>query len=220
KYLFATTQSFVRAIQDGSVEADAFDYVIIDEVHRAGAPTYIKIVDFLRPRFMLGMTATPERTDNFNVFELFDYNLAYEIRLQQALEENMLAPFHYFGVTDYTTSSGETIGELNDLRHLASEERADHLVRKLEQYGQVSVPARGLIFCSRNDEARELSELLNRRTVYGNPLRTKAVSGDDPVDYREQVVKQLECGELDYILSVDIFNEGIDIPSLNQIVML
>src|SRR5690606_1231336 len=108
KYLFATTQSFVRAIQDGSVEADAIDYVIIDEVHRAGAPTYIKIVDFLRPRFMLGMTATPERTDNFNVFELFDYNLAYEIRLQQALEENMLAPFHYFGVTDYTTSSGET----------------------------------------------------------------------------------------------------------------
>ncbi len=220
KYLFATTQSFIRAVRDGQVAPDTFDYVIIDEVHRAGAQTYIQIVDFLKPRFMLGMTATPERTDNFNVFELFDYNLAYEIRLQQALEENMLAPFHYFGVTDYTTGTGETIDAYTDLRHLASEERADHLVRKLEQYGQVSVPARGLIFCSRNDEARELSELLNCRTVYGNRLRTKAVSGDDSVDYREQVVKELECGALDYLLSVDIFNEGIDIPSLNQIVML
>lgn len=220
KYLFATTHSFIRAIADGRIAPDAFDYVIIDEVHRAGARTYIDIVNFLEPRFMLGMTATPERTDGFNVFELFDFNLAYEIRLQQALEENMLVPFHYFGITDYTTDSGETIDEHSNLRHLASDERADHLVRKLEQYGQVSVPPRGLIFCSRNDEASELSKLLNQRTLFGNPLRTKAVSGADSVEYREQVVRELENDELDYLLSVDIFNEGIDIPSLNQIVML
>src|SRR5690606_2686807 len=108
QYLFATTQSFTRAIAHGHVSPGDFDYVIVDEVHKAGARTYVEIIDFLEPDFMLGMTATPERTDGFNVFELFDYNLAYEIRLQEALEEDMLAPFHYFGITDYTTASGTT----------------------------------------------------------------------------------------------------------------
>lgn len=220
KYLFATTQSFVLALRRGEVLPGDFDYVIIDEVHKAGALTYLEIINFLEPQFMLGMTATPERTDGFNVFELFDYNLAYEIRLQAALEENMLAPFHYFGVTDFTTDDGRTIHENSELRYLASEERADHLVRKLAQYGQVGVPARGLIFCSRNEEARELSRLLNQRSLNGNPLRTRALSGEDSVDTREQAVHELERGKLDYLLSVDVFNEGIDIPSLNQIVMM
>lgn len=220
KYLFSTTQSFIRAVRQGDVSPYDFDYVIIDEVHKAGAQTYIDIVKFLEPEFMLGMTATPERTDGFNVFELFDYNLAYEIRLQDALEENMLAPFHYFGVTDFTTADGETVHERSELRYLASEERANYLVRKLEQYGQAAIPARGLIFCSRNEEARELSRLLNQRQLNGKRLRTRALSGEDSVDAREQAVHELECGNLDYLLSVDVFNEGIDIPSLNQIVMM
>lgn len=220
KYLFATTQSFVLALRRGEVSPGDFDYVIIDEVHKAGARTYLEIVHFLEPEFMLGMTATPERGDGFSVFELFDYNLAYEIRLQDALEENMLAPFHYFGVTDFTTADGETIHENSELRYLASEERADHLVLKLAQYGQVGVPARGLIFCSRNEEARELSHLLNQRILNGKTLRTRALSGEDSVETREQAVHELECGRLDYLLSVDVFNEGIDIPSLNQVVMM
>ncbi len=220
RYLFATTQSFVRALRNGAVGPHDFDYVLIDEVHRAGASTYIEIIESLKPRFLLGMTATPERTDGFNVFELFNHNLAYEIRLQRALEDNMLAPFHYFGVTDYTTASGATIDELSELRHLVSSERADHLVAKLAQYGHAWDTPRGLIFCSRNDEARELSELLNRRELHGLPLRTRAVSGADSVEFREACVRELEAGRLDYLLSVDIFNEGIDIPSLNQIVMM
>lgn len=220
KYLFATTQSFVLALKRGEVAPGDFDYVIIDEVHKAGARTYLEIVNFLEPEFMLGMTATPERTDGFNVFELFDYNLAYEIRLQDALEENMLAPFHYFGVTDFTTADGQTVHEQSELRYLASRDRVSHLVMKLEQYGQASVPARGLIFCSRNEEARELSRLLNERDLHGKPLRTRALSGEDSVATREQAVHELECGQLDYLLSVDVFNEGIDIPSLNQIVMM
>lgn len=220
KYVFATTNSFVRAIRNGDVAPRDFDYVLIDEVHRAGASTYIEIIQFLKPKFLLGMTATPERTDGFNVFELFDHNLAFEIRLQSALEEDMLAPFHYFGVTDYTTASGETIDDLSDLRHLVSNERADHLVAKLAQYGHAWDTPRGLIFCSRNDEARALSDLLNRRELHGLPLRTRAVSGADSIEYREASVRELEAGKLDYILSVDIFNEGIDIPSLNQVVMM
>src|SRR5690625_5289608 len=197
-----------------------FDYVLVDEVHRAGAATYLEILDFLKPDFLLGMTATPERTDDFNVFELFHYNLAYEIRLQAALEENMLAPFHYFGVTDFTTASGETISETSELRHLVSEERADHLIKVLAQYGQASQQPRGLIFCSRNREAERLAELLNERELHGRRLRTMALSGADSIEKREWAVSHIEGVELDYLLSVDVFNEGIDIPSLIQVVML
>jgi len=220
RYLFATTFSFVRAIRNGLMDEHEFDYVLVDEVHRAGAATYLEILDFLKPDFLLGMTATPERTDDFNVFELFHYNLAYEIRLQAALEENMLAPFHYFGVTDFTTASGETISETSELRHLVSEERADHLVKVLTQYGQAGQQPRGLIFCSRNREAERLAELLNERELHGRKLRTLALSGADSIEKREWAVSQLEAGDLDYLLSVDVFNEGIDIPSLNQVVML
>lgn len=220
KYLFATTQSFVLALRRGDVTPQDFDYVIVDEVHKAGARTYIEIVNFLEPKFMLGMTATPERNDGFNVFELFDYNLAYEIRLQDALDENMLAPFHYFGVTDFITADGQTVNEQSELRYLASGERVSHLIKKLEQYGQAGVPPRGLIFCSRNEEARELSRLLNDRYLNCKPLRTRALSGEDSIAVREQAVSELECGRLDYLLSVDVFNEGTDIPSLNQIVMM
>lgn len=219
KYVFATVQSLTRP---GNLELfgpRVFDYVIIDEVHRAGAESYRRLIDFIRPAFLLGITATPERTDDFNIFELFDYNVPYEIRLQQALEEDMLAPFHYYGVTDFE-HDGEVIDDSSRLGQLVAPERADHLVRAIEMYGHAGVPVRGLMFCSRKDEARELSRLLNDRTVHQRRLRTRALTGEDSIDYRERVVEALERGELDYIVTVDVFNEGIDIPSVNQVVML
>lgn len=94
RYVFATIQSLTRAENLAALPADFFDYVLIDEVHRAGASSYQRLINHLKPKFLLGVTATPERTDDFNVFELFDFNVPYEIRLQRALEEDMLAPFH------------------------------------------------------------------------------------------------------------------------------
>lgn len=218
RYVFATVQSLTRSLDD--IAPDAFDYVLVDEVHRAGAESYRRIMDHLSPEFLLGMTATPERTDGFNIFGLFDYNVAYEIRLQKALEADMLAPFHYYGVTDYITSDGEVIDDATSLTRLVARERVDHVLRAVERYGQAGIPVRGLIFCSRNEEARQLSEILNRRTLRGRLLRTEALSGSDPVAVREAAVARLERGELDYLLTVDIFNEGIDIPAINQVVML
>lgn len=220
RYVFATIPSFVRALRRGEYYPDDFDYVLIDEVHRAGAKSYLEILRGLRPEFLLGMTATPERTDGFNVYELFDYNLAYEIRLQEALEQDMLVPFHYFGVTDYTMASGETVSDTSELQHLASQERVEHLIRNLEIYGQADVLPKGLIFCSRNAEAADLAARLNGRLLNGRPLRTVSLSGADSVERREAAVRQLEAGELQYILTVDVFNEGIDIPAVNQVVML
>lgn len=218
-YVFATIQSLSRPDSLRAIDPRHFDYVLIDEVHRAGADSYRRVMNHLDPGFLLGLTATPERTDGFNVFELFDYNVPYEIRLQAALEADMLAPFHYNGVTDYVDADGATVEETANLTRLVAVERVDHLIRAIRMYGH-SGATRGLIFCSRRDEAIELSRLLNERQIHDSPLRTRALMGSDSVETRLDVVGQLERGELDYILTVDIFNEGIDIPTVNQIVML
>ncbi|MGV9768519.1 DEAD/DEAH box helicase [Microbacterium sp. NPDC003461] len=218
RYVFSTVQTLSRALDQ--FRPDEFDYVVIDEAHRAGAEGHLRVLTHFTPKFMLGMTATPERTDAFNVFELFNYVVPYEIRLQHALEEGMLAPFHYYGVADVTLSDGTTINAESDLSALINPERIDHVIKAIELYGQAGVAPRGLIFCSRQTEAHALSSALNERTLHGKPLRTIALTGSDSMDVREAAVGSLERGELDYILTVDIFNEGVDIPSVNQVIML
>lgn len=220
RFVFATIQTLSQEATLASFTDDAFDYIIIDEAHRSGASTYQRVMERFRPRFLLGMTATPERTDGFNVFELFDYNVPYEIRLSKALEAEMLCPFHYYGISDIVYDDEVTTSDETPLELLISRERVGHLIRALDLYGQAGVAPRGLIFCSRVEEARILSEELNKRSLRGQPLRTIALAGEDSIEAREQRVAQLESGELDYILTVDVFNEGVDIPTLNQIVML
>lgn len=219
KYVFATVQSLSRDGTLDAIDPATFDLIIIDEVHRAGANTYQKIIGHFKPRFLLGLTATPERTDQINIFELFDYNVPYEIRLNQALEAKMLVPFSYFGVHDYTDEHGNTVDDTSNLTKLVADERVKHLLSMLEAYSHPR-DVRGLMFCSTKKEANDLSVRLNKAVVNGRLLRTYALTGDDPIETREAVVRQLEEGELDYILTVDIFNEGIDIPTVNQVVML
>lgn len=220
RYVFASIQTLSRPDVLKKFEPNAFNYILIDEVHRAGASSYRSVIDHFKPDFLLGMTATPERTDDFNVFELFDFNVPYEIRLQKALEAEMLAPFHYYGVTDFVMENGATIDQNADFNRLVAAERVDHLIKAITKYGHSGVPVRGLIFCSKNEEASKLSSLLNQREVHGKLLRTIALSGHNSIEEREQAVQKLEAGELDYIATVDIFNEGIDIPSVNQVIML
>lgn len=220
RYVFATIQTLSQPDVLASFTPNEFDYVLIDEVHRAGAKSYGRVLDHLAPDFLLGMTATPERSDSFNVFELFDYNVPYEIRLNRALDSDMLAPFHYYGVADVTFDDHTTTSKLPDLSSLGSRVRVAHILESIEFYGQAGLKPRGLIFCSRKDEAHRLSEKLNESFLRGQQLRTIALTGDDSIEDRERAVRQLESGELDYILTVDIFNEGVDIPSVNQVIML
>ena len=214
KYIFATIQTLSREDNLKAFSKDFFDYILIDEVHKAGADSYKKVMGYFTPNFYLGMTATPERTDGQNIYEIFDYNIAYEIRLQDALENDMLCPFVYFGVKDIEID-GQLIDEKSNISNLTSDERVKHILNKIDFYGVCNNQVRGLIFCSSKAEARELSKKLNQ-----HGKRTIALTGDDDINYREKVVKQLEDGKLEYILTVDIFNEGIDIPSVNQVVML
>nr|WP_230082354.1 MULTISPECIES: DEAD/DEAH box helicase [unclassified Streptococcus] len=214
KYIFATIQTLSRDEHLQRFARDFFDYILIDEVHKAGADSYKKVMAYFEPAFLLGMTATPERTDGQNIYELFDYNIAYEIRLQDAMDADLLCPFHYFGVTDIVVD-GQPICENIDFSKLISEERVNHILEKINYYGYSGESVHGLIFCSSKKEAVELSILLNQRG-----LRTQALTGDDSQVVREEAVRKLENGALDYLLTVDIFNEGIDIPSVNQVVML
>ena len=220
RYLFATVQTLSQPDILRRFSPDTFDYVIVDEAHRAIAETYRRLLSYFQPKFLLGMTATPERSDGFNVFELFDFNVPYEIRLSSALEAEMLAPFHYYGVADIQFDDGTTTSDATELRRLVSSERVAHLVAALDTYGQAGIAPRGLIFCSRKDEARELADELNRSDFRGRKLRTVALTGEDAISVREEAVVALERGDLDYILTVDVFNEGIDIPTINQVVML
>ena len=241
RYLFATVQTMSRPDILKKFPSDAFDYILIDEVHHAGAKSYQAIIDhFSAANFILGMTATPERTDGFNIFELFGYNVAYEIRLQKALDEGMLCPFHYYGVAEYLGSDPASSNDrpsitVNDDSHsrdrgqltyeigqLATPDRVRYIIDVLQQYSPYHQQITGLVFCSRREEAQQLSKLFNSETNQQaeRNYRTQAVTGDTPVPQREKAIQDLENGDLDYIFTVDLFNEGIDIPALNQIVML
>lgn len=213
RYTFATIQSMSKQTILNQFLPEEFDYILIDESHRAGANTYQKIIDYFNPLFLLGMTATPERSDGYDLFKLFDYNVAYEIRLQEALEEDMLCPFHYFGVTDLEIDGKPT--ETETFNHLISSERVERIIEKIQYYGFSGKRLCGLIFCSSKQEAKILSEELNKKG-----FNTCALTGEDSQDKRKIEVSNLEEGKLDYILTVDIFNEGIDIPSINQVIML
>ena len=215
--LFATMQTTSKKEVYSSFAPDTFDTIIIDEAHRIGAKSYQEIMDYFNPKFWLGMSASPERTDDFDVYAAFDHNIAYEIRLQQALEENLLCPFHYFGITDFLTNGNET--DFTDFNYLTSNQRVDYIIEQTNYYGYSGERVKGLMFCSSKKEAAALSERLNLRGY-----RTIALSGEDSQEKREDAIDRLvsdtRSDYLQYILTVDIFNEGVDIPEINQVVLL
>lgn len=214
KYLFATVQTLSKAENLNQFKRDEFDYILIDEAHHVGSKIYGKLLDYFTPDFLLGMTATPERSDDKNIYELFDYNVPYEIRLQEALEEEMLVPFHYIGISDYTYN-GEVIDDNTNLKYLVSEERVKYVVEQSKYYGYDGDVLHGLVFVSRKEEADEIAKLLTK-----NGYPSQMLSGEDSQEQREQAIEKLKNGELTYLVTVDIFNEGIDIPFINQVIMM
>ncbi len=223
-FIFSTVQTIAKDEHLKRFKPDHFDYIVIDETHRAGAASYQRIMEYFEPGFLLGMTATPERTDGYDVFKAFGYNIAYEIRLHRALEEDILSPFHYYGVADLSVN-GEPIEDKSDFNLLTAKERVDRILESAEFYGCDDGNVRGLVFCSRKEEAHALSKEFNKRRNRGQHFyQTIALTGEDMEDARSQAIERIESSvradKLDYIFTVDIFNEGIDIPRINQIIML
>ena len=217
-FLFSTMNMMAKDAVREQFDPKEYSVIILDECHRSGAVSYQKIIEYFKPELLLGMSASPERTDSFDVFSLFDHNVACEIRLQQALENEMLCPFHYFGITDL-----EIDGESDDLtrfNQLTSDERVRYVIDRAEYYGYSGTRVKGLIFCSRKEEAKVLSLKFNETGRY----HTMMLSGDDSQEVRESAIERLVNDDaqdrLDYIFTVDIFNEGVDIPEINQVILL
>lgn len=221
---------------------EKYNYIVVDEVHRAGSDSYQRIMSYFQPKFWLGMTASPERTDGFDIFNLFDHNIAYEIRLQQALKEDMLCPFHYFGITDIEIN-GEIMNDKTGLRnfsYLISDKRVEYILQQANYYGYSGERVKGLVFCSSKKEAQELSKKFNARGYYTAALAgdasekhreacidllTKEVSEEEIQIHEKAIKNKVSCEleempYLDYIFTIDIFNEGVDIPEINQVLML
>ena len=212
--VFAMIQTLSRENHMTKFSPDYFDYIVVDEVHHGGAKSYQSVLNYFIPKFLLGMTATPERGDNFDIYKLFDNNIAYEIRLHDALKEELLSPFHYFGISDIEID-GELINEKSGIKKLTADARVNHIIEKSKFYGYSGDKIHGLIFVSRIDEALLLEEKFQERGV-----KAIALTGDDSDEKRERSIAQLENGEIEYIITVDIFNEGVDIPCVNQVILL
>jgi superfamily II DNA or RNA helicase len=218
RYMFATAQTLSKEAHRLKFAKDHFDYIVIDESHHAGAKMYDHIIDYFEPKFLLGMTATPERTDGFDIYSKFDHNVAYEIRLHTALKADLLAPFHYFGISDLTVD-GHALEEKADFNLLVSDERIDRIIESIGRYGAELDEIRGLIFCSRVEECYAIAEKLSER---GYP--SIGLTGEDKESARATGIQRLETDDLtqkiDFLVCRDIFNEGIDIPRINLILML
>ena len=225
-FIFVTIQTLSKEENLHRYEKNAFDAIIIDEAHHSAANSYKKVLDYFEPKLWLGMTATPDkRDDNLegrNIYEIFNHQIAYEIRLQDAMEEDLLCPFHYFGITDLDiiADTGKSSEEkVENFRYLTSEEYVENVMKQAEYFGYSGDRVKGLIFCSRIDEAKELSKKFNDKG-----WRTLVLSGSDSEEARAAAIEWLAGEEsedaLDYIISVDIFSEGVDVPEINQVIML
>ncbi|MBD8916076.1 MAG: DUF3427 domain-containing protein [Pseudobutyrivibrio sp.] len=233
-YVFATVQTLNRDEHLLQYEKNAFDCIILDEAHHVSADTYQKVMKHFKPKLWLGMTATPDKRDDNvegrNIYELFNYQIAYEIRLQQAMEENLLCPFHYFGITDLAII-GDQKETNRDFSMLTSDERVKHIIEQVEYYGYSGDKVKGLIFCSNIKETEELSAKFNQmmNVSMGRKFRTIALNGSASEQERQIAFERLAMNEedatvemepLDYIFSVEILNEGVDIVEVNQVIML
>ena len=231
-YIFAMVETLHKADNLRKFDPEEFDCIVLDEAHHSPANTYQKVMEYFKPKLFLGMTATPDKRDDGdasrNVYELFHYQIAYEIRLQQAMEEDLLCPFHYFGISDISMITDEQAKARNISEEyfgrLTGDERVRHVIEQAKYYGYSGDRVKGLIFCSRNRECEELSAKFNRLGY-----RTVALSGKNTDREREAAFERLAMNEedatdemqpLDYIFSVDILNEGVDIVEVNQVIML
>jgi len=198
---------------------DHFDYVIIDEAHRSFSESYQRILNYFNPKFLLGMTATPERTDGGNIFQLYNNNIGVEIRLRDALEADLVVPFHYFGiadiVTDYEDYDNLSIDKAAEKLKIQS--RVDLVIENMEHYGYDGNKRKCLGFCATIDHAKYMAEEFSK---FG--YNAIALTGSDSDDVRKTAIERLEDDNdpLEFIFTIDIFNEGVDIPTVNLVLML
>jgi superfamily II DNA or RNA helicase/HKD family nuclease len=200
--------------------SDYFNYIVIDEFHHAINDQYQRIVNYFNPQFLLGLTATPERMDGRNIYEICDYNVPYEISLKEAINKGMLVPFHYYGIFDDTDYSKLHIvrgrydeKELNET-YIGNVHRYELIYKYYCKYGS----RQALGFCCSKEHAREMAKEFSSRGI-----PSVAVFSDASGEYTEKrnvAIQKLKNGEIRVIFSVDMFNEGVDITSVDMVMFL
>lgn len=219
RVVFASIQSLSRGWVE-ALDPEAFDMVIVDEFHHAAASTYRALLDRLSPRVLLGLTATPERHDGRSITHRFDHRVAYELRLWDALDAGLLAPFHYFGVHDPTdVESAWQRGRLHrgrlDGLYTGDDLRARRVLGAVERYVAEPTRMRALGFCAGVGHAERMAAVF---TEAGLPA--EAVTGATPQDQRRAAVRRLRSGALRAVFAVDVFNEGVDVPEVDTVLFL
>lgn len=217
-YLFATVQTMERNLE--SFNSNEFDYIVIDEAHHSTSPTYQKILSYFKTKFLLGITATPERCDEGDIFDVFSNNVALEVRLHEALENDLIVPFHYFGITDIDSIDLEAVS-LDNIQEVSKRlminARVDFIIEKMNFYNYDGNYQKTVGFCASREHAHYMAEEFNERGI-----ESIALTGEDSVDTRQLYMNKLQDDNdsLKVIFTVDIFNEGVDIPEINQVLML
>ena len=223
--LFLSIQTFNAQNFTEKTGPDFYDYIIVDEFHHAAAPTYQTLLAYYRPRILLGLTATPERMDGKSILPYFNYRIAAEIRLPEAIDRKLLCPFQYFGVTDNVdldtlrwTAGGYDKGELSRIYTLSgavANRRADLVVSSLLRYVTDIDEVKGLGFCVSIDHAEFMCRYFN-----DHHIPSMYLTGKSPDEERRSAKERLVSGQVRFLFVVDIYNEGVDIPEVNTVLFL
>ena len=220
--IFASVQTLGKEdyLNEEYFKNDYFDYIVIDEFHHSVSNNYQRIINYFKPKFLLGITATPERMDNQDVFAVCDYNVAYEIRLPEAINRGDLCPFRYYGVFDETVDytkipqyKGKYKGEELE-KALMLDKRANLILKHYSKFNSL----RALGFCSSKNHAEYMAKYFNDNGVKACAVYSDSNS-ENSLD-RKEAIEKLTKGELNIVFSVDMFNEGVDIKSIDMVIFL
>ena len=220
EFVFASVQSVNSQLDTVNLAPDYYDFIIIDECHHQMAKSYRKVINYFKPKVLLGLTATPERMDGGDILEDFDNKIAAEIRLPEAMNRKLLCPFQYFGITDSIDLShvkwvkGRYLAsELTNI-YTENDRRVGEIIKALEKYTKDIYEVRALGYCVSMEHAKYMAE---KFTLVG--LKADYLTSDNSKD-RAQIRQKLEKKEINYLFVVDIFNEGIDIPQIDTLLFL
>lgn len=220
EYVFASVQTLNNRLKDINLSPEYYDFIIVDEVHHISASSYRPIINYFKPKVLLGLTATPERMDGENILEDFCNRIAAEIRLPEALNKKLLSPFQYFGITDSIDLSnvkwekGKYVAsELTSL-YTKNDVRVGQIIFNLEKYTNNLNDVRAIAFCVTQEHAVYMTEKFNLSGLKAEYLTSKNSSE------RDSIRKQFKNKEFNYLFVVDIFNEGVDIPEIDTVLFL
>ena len=223
--LFVSIQSLNSSKLIERTSSDFYDYIVIDEVHHGAALSYKKLLEYYKPKILLGLTATPERMDGEDITRFFDKKMAYELRLPEAIDNKLLCPFQYFGVSDFVdlselkwTRGGYEISELENVYVYETEiakRRAQDIITNTIKYVDDIDNVKALGFCVSIKHAEFMANEFNNAGIPSISL-----TGNSNDEIRKNAAKNLTDGNIKVIFTVDLFNEGVDIPQINTILFL